>query len=110
MVNPTCGGPDGSDRVVIVGVGGINVTVAVPIVWATLVAVTVTVCCAVIVAGAVYSPAGVIVPAPVGTLQVTPVVLVPVTVAVNWVVCPCPSVAIGGFTVTTTGVTWNCCC
>ncbi len=86
ITNPTCGGPDGSDSEVIVGVDGVIVTVAAPVadICATLVAVTVTVCKAAIVAGAVNSPVGDMLHAPAGdTLQVTCWFVVPVTAAVN---------------------------
>jgi hypothetical protein len=65
---------------------GINVTVdeADTAVFAWLVALTVTVCCVEIVAGAVYRPDELIVPVPVGLMvQVTAVLVVLVTVAVN---------------------------
>ena len=51
---------------------------------ATLVAVTVTICCELIVAGAVYRPVLDMVPTPAGLIdQVTAVLLDPETVAVN---------------------------
>ena len=53
------------------------------------------------VAPAVYNPADVIVP-PLAD-QVTAVLLLPVTVAVNCLVCPGCSVALGGATVTAIG-------
>jgi hypothetical protein len=69
-------------------VTGISVTAAVALrvgpIW--LVAVTVTVCGSEIVAGAVYSPAGLIAPTAGDIVQVTPVSPLPVTVAVNWAV------------------------
>ncbi len=74
ITNPTCGGPDPSDKFVIVGVGGFIVTVALPfaVCSATLVAVIVTICCAAIVVGAVNNPVDEMLQAPVGaTLQVT---------------------------------------
>ena len=70
---------------------GIRVTVAKAdlLVSAWLVAVTVTVCCAEIVAGAVYSPDALTVPTPAGLIvQVTAVLLVFVTVAVNCALWP----------------------
>jgi hypothetical protein len=58
-------------------------------VFAWLVAVTVTVCCVEMVAGAVYKPDELIVPVPAGLIvQVTAVLLVLVTVAVNCCACP----------------------
>jgi hypothetical protein len=70
---------------------GIKVTVdeADAAVFAWLVAVTVTFCCAEIVAGAVYKPDELIVPVPAGLIvQVTAVLVVLVTLAVNCWVCP----------------------
>jgi hypothetical protein len=71
-------------------IGGVNVTVAeaVAAVFAWLVAVTVMVCCVPMLAGAVYRPEELIVPAPDEGLidHVTAVLLVFETVAVNcWV-------------------------
>src|SRR5258708_7101595 len=66
--------------------GGINVTTAGEdlVVSAWLVAVIVTFCCAVMLAGAVYSPFAVIVPVPEGvTVQITDALAVLRTVAVN---------------------------
>ena len=71
--------------------GGISVTVAEAetLVLAWLVAVTLTVCCEVTLAGAVYKPEELIVPVPVGLIdQVTAVLVALVTVAVNCWVCP----------------------
>jgi hypothetical protein len=74
-----------------IDVDGINVTLAEAdwVVFAWLVAVIVTVCCVVIVAGAVYRPDELIVPIFVGLIvQVTAVLYEFVTVAVNCCVCP----------------------
>lgn len=112
IVKPTCGGPADSDSVAMLGVGGVIVTVALPVadVWAALVALTVTTCSAAIVGGAVKNPVDDMLHAPVGdTLQVTCWFVVPVTVAVNCWVCPWPSVTLTGLTVTPTEVTWNGC-
>jgi hypothetical protein len=65
---------------------GINVTVAVAVAeeLAWLVAVSVTVCCVVMLAGAVYRPEELMLPTPPGVIvQFTVVLLVLVTVAVN---------------------------
>ena len=71
---------------------------------ATLVAVTVTACCAVILAGAVYSPVLLTVPTLGFTLQVTAVLPEPpVTVAVNCCVWPAARVAVAGLRETFTG-------
>src|SRR5579863_8351006 len=85
---------------------GLRVTVAVAdlVVSATLVAVMVTVCAEEIVPGAVYKPLLDSVPADGLMLQVTAVLLVPVTVAVN---CCWPftvRVAVDGLTDTATGL------
>ena len=70
--------------------GGISVTVAdaetVGSAW--LVAVTVTVCCEVMLDGAVYKPEELMVPTAGLTDQVTAVLLAFDTVAVNCWVCP----------------------
>jgi hypothetical protein len=65
--------------------GGCKVIVALTdlVPSATLVAVTITVCCTVMVAGAVYNPAVLMVPTLGFTLHVTAVFPNPVTVAVN---------------------------
>lgn len=72
-------------------IGGASVIVAVAnlVVSAWLVAVTVTVCCVVMLAGAVYRPVALIVPGAFeGIDQITPVLLEFVTGAENcW---PCP--------------------
>lgn len=86
--------------------GGRNVIVAVPdfVVSATLVALTVTVVCALTVAGAVYKPVALIDPVVAGVIvQVTFVFARLVTVAVNCCVAPCPIVAVVGATVTVPG-------
>lgn len=71
---------------------------------AWLVAVIVTVCCVAILAGAVYRPAALSVPAPIGLIdQVTPGVQPPITEAENCCVCPPRSVVLDGETVTATG-------
>jgi hypothetical protein len=91
--------------VILGGAGGFNVTVAVAVllVSATLVAVTVTVWTAAIVAGAVYNPVLDTVPAVVGLmLQLTCVFALPVTVAVNCCVCDPNRFAVPGPTLTTT--------
>src|SRR5437899_8567020 len=63
-----------------------------------------TVCCELIVAGAAYNPAALIVPgAPDGIDHVTAVLLVLVTVAANICVCPPYKVAVVGTSVTDTG-------
>ena len=54
----------------------------------TLLAVTVTVCCAATAEGAVYNPVGLMVPIAGLILQFTPVVTRFVTVAENCRVCP----------------------
>jgi hypothetical protein len=88
--------------------GGSNVTVAVAdlVVSAALVALMVTDCCAATLAGAVYSPLLLTVPAPVVGLivHVTAVLPVPVTVAVNCCVPPPYTVAVVGAIVTLTAV------
>jgi hypothetical protein len=85
--------------------GGFSVTVAVAdlLVSATLVARTVTLCCVVIEAGAVYNPLALIVPLPAGVmLQVTLLLARPVTVAVNCCVPFSDSVTLVGDTDTGT--------
>ena len=80
------------------------VSVADWVVSQTLVAVTSTVCGAEIPAGAVYRPLGVIAPRPAGLmLQVTAVLAVLVTLAVNCCVWPPVRVTLNGATVTDTG-------
>jgi hypothetical protein len=83
---------------------GIRVTVADParVELATLVAVTVTVCCAEIGVGAVYSPEPVTVPTAGLRDHVTAVFAVPVTVAVNCCVCVAVSGTDAGAGVTQT--------
>ena len=74
------------------------VAVADLVVSATLVAATVTVCCELMLDGAVYSPADEIVPT-LGLIdQVTAVLLVPVIVAVNCCVWFADRVAVVGLT------------
>jgi hypothetical protein len=75
------------------------------VVSATLVAVTVTVCCELMVDGGVYSPVGEMVPTFGFRAQVTAVLLVLITVAVNCCVWLAASVASGGVKETTTGGT-----
>jgi hypothetical protein len=85
---------------------GVKVTAAVPAVVpsTTLVAFTVTVCCAVIEAGAVYKPFT-SVPTSGVTDHVTPVLELPVTVAVNCCVWLCSKFTPVGLMLTcTTGV------
>ena len=85
---------------------GVSVTVAEEeiAVFAWLVAVTITVCCELIVEGAVYNPDALIVPTPLGLSDhVTAVLVVFVTVAANCVVCWACNVALEGFTLTVTG-------
>ncbi len=66
---------------------------------ATLVAVTVTVCCALIVAGAVYKPVLLILPVPLGLmLHVTAVFGVLITMVLNCCVCDAYSEAVVGVT------------
>src|SRR6185369_430400 len=70
---------------------GTRLTVTVPVFVgsATLAAVSVTVCCVAITAGAVYEPEAVMVPAPAGDMdQVTAVLAALVTVASNSFVWP----------------------
>ena len=79
--------------------GGVKLTVAVPVLVpsATLVAVTVTVCKVVTVAGAEYSPVAVILPAPAGLkLQFTAVLANPLTLAENCCDCPPPRLTVAG--------------
>jgi hypothetical protein len=70
---------------------------------ATLVAVTVTAWVVLTNVGAVYNPPAVIVPTDGLILQLTPVLLLPVTVAVNCCVCEANSAGVAGLTVTATG-------
>ena len=87
--------------------GGFNVTVAVPdlVLSATLVAVTVTVCATGTELGAVYKPVAEIEPAPLGAIvQVTAVLSLLVTVAVNCCVDESNRLAVGGVTFTETGL------
>jgi hypothetical protein len=82
--------------------GGTSVTVALPD-WklsATLVAVTVTDCWPAMLPGAVYSPLEEMLPTLGLSDQVTAVLVVPVTVAVNCWVPPGPSVTLSGLTET----------
>src|SRR4051794_26833374 len=81
-----------------------SVTVAVPVLVlsAWLVAVTVTVCWVVMLAGAVYRPVLLMLPTFGPIDQVTAVLALPVTVAVNCWVCPAFSVAVAGATETET--------
>jgi hypothetical protein len=74
--------------VVSVAGGGLIVTVAVAylVVFATLVARIVTICCEVTLAGAVYKPVGEIKPSDGLRLQLTRVFVVPVTEAINCLV------------------------
>lgn len=90
--------------------GGLKVTVATEdfVLSATLVAVTVTVCCDATLAGAVYSPAALTLPLPAGLIdQLTLVFADPVTVALNCCVAPCPNVTVAGETLTVTGGGFN---
>src|ERR1019366_7082014 len=85
---------------------GCRVTVAVAdfVLSATLVAVTVTVWLAGTEAGAVYKPLDVMDPALLGLMvQVTAVLLLPVTVAGNCCTWPRNMLAVGGATVSATG-------
>ena len=70
---------------------------------AELVAVTVTVCCVAIEAGAVYRPVAETVPTAGLTVHVTAVFELPVTVAVSCCVWLAISVAVSGLMVTATG-------
>ena len=63
------------------------VAVAVADAFAWLVAVTVTACCVVTVAGAVYNPVALTLPAP-DSVHVTAVLLAFTTVALSCCVCP----------------------
>jgi hypothetical protein len=64
----------------------------------------VTVCCVVMLAGAVYKPDGLMVPTPAGVIvQFTAGLLVLVTPAVNCCVQPPYSVVLSGVTLTDTG-------
>ena len=88
--------------VIMGGAGGFSVTVAVAnlVESAALVAVTVTVCKLVMVAGAVYKPPEVMEPPLAVTVQETAWLLVPFTVAVNCCVCKANRLAVAGATVT----------
>src|SRR6266567_920304 len=79
---------------------GCSVMVALPLVLGskTLVAVTVTFWLAAIWSGAAYRPLLVMAPTCGLILQVTPVWLMPVTVAENCCDCPLPSVTADGLT------------
>ena len=93
--------------VIVGGTGGLKVTMAVAdfVGSAKLVAVTVTVCEVLIDPGAVYSPAVLMAPVFVNglILQLTAVLLVPVTVLVNCCCCNANKVIAAGPTVTETG-------
>jgi hypothetical protein len=65
---------------------------------ATLVAVTVTVCGVVMLAGAVYRPEDDIVPVAEDKDQLTEVLLALVIVDVNWALCPAAKLAVAGVT------------
>jgi hypothetical protein len=102
-----CDGP----RAAVVGetdtvttVGGTSVTVADALFAgsAWLVAVTVTVCCVVMLEGAVYSPVVLMEPTSGLIDQVTAVFVVPVTAAVNCCVCDGPRLTVVGETDTVT--------
>ncbi len=85
----------------VIEAGGVSVTVAeaVLVLSNTLVAVTVTVCCVLITVGAVYNPALLTVPVPLGLIvQVTAVLGALVTVPVNCWVCPDDRAAVPGVT------------
>jgi hypothetical protein len=84
----------------ITAVGTLNWTFAVPLTVGSnvLVAVTVIVCAALIVAGAVYLPSASMEPTCGLRLQVTPVWLTPSTVAVKRWVPPAASVTLAGDT------------
>jgi hypothetical protein len=73
------------------------------LVSAMLVAVTVTVCELVSAAGAEYRPVLEIVPTAGLTDHVTPLLVVPITVAVNCLVCPAERLTVAGNTLTVTG-------
>jgi hypothetical protein len=74
------------------------------VVSARLVAVTVTVCAVVMVAGAVYTPDALIEPTPAGLIDhVTALLAVLVTVAVSCAVWPMFSAVVAGLTLTATG-------
>ena len=94
------------DGPTVTAIGGDKVIVAEAVAeeFAWLVAVTVTVVVLVMLAGAVYRPVELTVPVPTGLiLQVTAVLLVFVTVAVNCCVWPPYNVAVAGLTLTATG-------
>src|SRR5690349_17493706 len=94
-------------RVMAGNTGRFNVTLAVPdlVLSATLVAVTVTVCAEGTELGAVYKPVEEIEPTPLGLIvQVTAVLLLLVTVAENCCVWESNRLAVGGVTLTPTGV------
>src|SRR5450756_1378881 len=74
------------------------------VVSARLVAVTVTVSAAVMIAGAVYRPDAVIEPNPTGLIDhVTPLLAVLVTIGVSCAVWPLFKAIVVGFTLTATG-------
>jgi cellobiose-specific phosphotransferase system component IIC len=95
-----------ADGLTLTAIGGSSVIAADAdfVVFAWLVAVTVTVVALATLAGAVYRPVELTVPVPTGLiLQVRAVLLVFVTVAVNCCVWPPYNVAVAGLTITATG-------
>ena len=86
--------------------GAVSVTVALAfcVASAALVAVTVTLCCVVMLLGAVYNPVWSSVPTCGLIVQFTAVFPVPVTVAWNFCVCPAPKLAVVGLICTPTPV------
>ena len=105
-VAPTGSGPLISVLKVNLEAGTVNATVAVAFDTpsALLIAVTITVCPATIWLGALYNPAGEIVPVPAGlTVQRTLVFGSPETAPVNCCVCCAASVTVVGFTLIDTG-------
>lgn len=103
---PTWPNVTANGETVIVTGGGVKVNVAVPdfVLSPTLVAVIVTVCCVLTLAGALYSPLALIDPAPVGLmLHVTLVLAIPATLAANCWLSPPPNETAAGATVTVTG-------
>ncbi len=106
LVPATSGPASAGDKVIVsVGVGGDKVTMAPAdfVGSAVLVAVTLTVCCELIVAGALYNPELEITPLAGLIDHVTEVLLVLRTVGVNCCVCPADSEAVAGDSVIETG-------
>src|SRR5262245_52338155 len=92
------------------GGGGLSVTLAFAdlVESAMLVAVTITVCCAAMVACAVSSPAAELVPALAGLMpQVTAVLPLPVTVALNCWLCEADRLTVVGLIPTEIGTVYR---